>query len=49
MILLLSDNFIKQIKIESQVRNIVGTMDIQKKIDLNHLARFLRKSIYEPE
>ena len=39
----------KPVKIISQVRNIVGRYDLQKKLDIENLARTLPKAMYEPE
>ena len=47
--LLVNNGFVKDVKLEPRVRNVVGTADLKKRLDLNGLARILRKSIYEPE
>ncbi len=42
-------NFIKSVKIESLVRNIVGVFDLKKNIDLIKLAKTLPRCMYEPD
>jgi transcription initiation factor TFIID TATA-box-binding protein len=39
----------KSVKIISQVRNMVSRFDLQRKLDIETLARTLPKSMYEPE
>jgi len=39
----------KSIKIIPQVRNIVSRFDLKRKLDIEHLARTLPKSLYEPD
>jgi transcription initiation factor TFIID TATA-box-binding protein len=49
MKLLIDGNFIKRKQLEPKVHNIVAVMDMQSKLDLNHLSQELTKMIYEPE
>jgi len=39
----------KSIKIFPKVRNIVGNVDLNKKINLERLVKIIKKSMYEPE
>jgi TATA-box binding protein (TBP) (component of TFIID and TFIIIB) len=47
--LLVRDGFIKRIKLELKVQNIVATSAIKSKIDLNLIASTLNKLTFEPE
>lgn len=49
MDLLASNNFIKKVKLEPKIRNIVATTDIKMKLTIDELSQMLVKSIYEPE
>ena len=42
-------NLIKKTKIQTNVRNIVGSFDLDIKIDIVKLARTIPKSLYEPD
>lgn len=48
MELLVSHNFVKRVTLEPKVQNIVATMDIGHKLDINQLA-LAPESTYEPE
>ena len=47
--LLLRADFINEIKLDPKVRNIVATLDLGKKVNLNILATQLHGSTLEPE
>ncbi len=49
VMLLFRSNLIRKIKLKPQVRNVVGTGDSKKRIDLNLMARVVGKSVFEPE
>ena len=42
-------NLIKKVKITPNVRNIVARYNLEKKLDIEKLARTMPKSLYEPE
>ncbi len=47
--ILFDHNLIKKSKIIPNVRNIVGRYNLEKKLDIEKLARIMPKSLYEPE
>lgn len=47
--LLARSHFIKKIRLEPKVCNIVATLDTKKRVDINMVATSLPNSIYEPE
>jgi transcription initiation factor TFIID TATA-box-binding protein len=47
--LLKKHKLIKSFKIEPKIRNIVATVDLQRKIDLEKIALQIPKIMYEPE
>ena len=46
--LLVNAKFIKPIKLIPTIQNIVGTMDVENRIDLKNLSLVVPKIIYEP-
>lgn len=49
MDLLAKNRFVKRVVLEPELRNIVGTVDVRVKLDINRMAQALPKSIFEPE
>lgn len=49
MQLLASNGFVQEVKLEPKVQNVVATLDVQTKIDLNSLALVVPRAIFEPE
>lgn len=49
MDLLAKIHFVKRVVLEPELRDIVATVDVRTKLDLNRIAQALPKSIFEPE
>ena len=47
--LLVSSDFVKRVSLVPKIRNVVATLDLQNRIDLNGFATSVSKSIFEPE
>ena len=49
MKILVKHGLIKKCKLDPQIRNIVGNVDLNKTLNIEKLARALPKTMYEPE
>lgn len=47
--LLIRNGFIKRVELEPKVQNVVATLDLKSKIDLNSFSLAIPRSIFEPE
>ena len=49
MILLVKNGFIKKVKLIPKIENIVATLNVHTRIDLNEVAKVVPKITYEPD
>jgi TATA-box binding protein (TBP) (component of TFIID and TFIIIB) len=49
MILLVKNDFIKKVKLKPKIENIVATLNLNTRIDLNEVAKVVPKITYEPD
>jgi transcription initiation factor TFIID TATA-box-binding protein len=49
MILLVKNGFMKKVKLIPKIQNIVATLNLNTRIDLNEMAKVVTKITYEPD